>query len=314
MKEIRLRLAALLLCLCLAAGAACGEAFDTSTVQELSLRIYEANRLETLLKNHESVLFLLNGESPETAEYYVYETAEGAYADWGGESAVYARGSLVYGVDRSMDMYFSPNLAEKPDPLAVCGFALSPDTAEEWQDPDHDHFAAWTLEKGCYHYRTRYDRTLSKDWLEANTDISYDGQTILTEAVADGERTEIISFTWYLEQDGETTELKTWRVLYDVPEPQSAAILRAAFERTSGRRVTLTFIVNPGSGEERKCTVTVPANSALRLAGAPAVFDDAEGTVPADPGAMEDHTFYVFTDRQQPAAGPETDNPVQDGK
>ena len=99
-----------------------------------------------------------------------------------------------------------------------------------------------------------------------------------------------------------------------MPEPQSAAILRAAFERTSGRRVTLTFIVNPGSGEERKCTVTVPANSALRLAGAPAVFDDAEGTVPADPGAMEDHTFYVFTDRQQPAAGPEAGNPVQDGK
>lgn len=314
MKGKGLALVGLLLCLCLAAGASCGEAFDSSTVTELSLRIYKANRLQTLLENHGSVLFLLNGESPETAEYYVYETAEGAYADWRGESAVYARGSLIYGVDRSADMYFSPNLAEKPDPLDVCGFALAPDAEDQWQDPDHDHFAAWTLEKGYYHYRTRYDRTLSKDWIEANTDIPYDGQTVLTEAVADAERAEIVRFSWYLEQDGETTELKTWNVLYDVPEPVPAAILRAAFERTSGSRVTLNFIVNPGREGERTCTVTVPANSALRIAGAPAAFDDAEATVPSEGSTMEDHTFYVFTDPEKPDGNPETGEPAQDGK
>ena len=302
MYRIGRRAAGVLLCLCLALGAACAAAVDTSAVQELSHRIYEANKLESLLKNHQSVLFTLNGDSRENAEYCVYETADSAYAAWNGATALYARGEAVYGVDESAKLFFSPNLSEDPDPLKFCGFSLVPDTEEEGMDPEHDHFVAWTLEKGFYRYRTRYDREASQQWIEAQG-LTYDGQTVLTEAVATSDTAEIVEFTYYVEDEAGETPVTTWNVSYDEPEPLPAVALRAAFEREGGPVMTLTFVADPGSEKERTRTVAVPVNSTLDIYGSPAVYDDAGATVPTAFDGMEDHTFYVFTDPDGAASG-----------
>ena len=296
------RVAGILLCLYLALGAACAVASDTSAVQELSHRIYEANKLESLLKNHQSVLIMLNGDSRENAEYCVYETADGAYAAWNGTTALYARGEAVYGVNEDAKLFVSPNLSEDPDPLKFCGFSLVPDTEKEWMDQEHDRFVAWTLEKGFYRYRTRYDRETSKQWMEAQG-LTYDGQTVLTEAIASADTAEIVKFTYYVEEDGTETPAMTWNVAYDEPEPLPAVALRAAFERDGGPVMTLTFVVDPGSEKERTRTLTVPVNSVLDIYGSPAVFDDAGATVPTVFDGMEDHTFYVFTDSDRAASG-----------
>ena len=302
MYRIGRRAAGILLCLCLALGAACAVTVDTSAVQELSHRIYEANKLESLLKNHRSVLLTLNGDSRENAEYCVYETADGAYAAWNGETALYARGEAVYGVEENAKLFVSPNLSEDPDPLKFCGFSLVPDTEGEWMDLTHDRFVAWTLEKGFYRYRTRYDGETSRRWIEAQG-LTYNGQTVLTEALASAETAEIVKFTYYLEDDGKETPAMTWNVVYDEPEPLPAVALRAAFERAGGPTMTLTFVVDPGSEKERTRTVTVPINSVLDIYGSPAVYDDAGATVPTSFDGMEDHTFYVFTDPDRAVTG-----------
>ena len=291
-------LTVLSLCL-LPAFAEAAQAPDETAAVEFNHKVYEANRLDALFSRHESVAYAFSYPVEPGRTWFVWETREGIYQEWGTYCAQLDRDRIVY----------SMRFDEASETLsAVCGVNIDPDydplysfvmkTEQEFFDTEHDHVLEISQEDGLIHLVSEFDETLSQKYVEQELGMEYVGQTIRTELFLDADTLEILKSVETLVQDGEETEACVIDVEYDTPEPVASRTLRAGFERASENMMTVTFVVDGGTDHEFSRALTVPTNSeAGQVFGdTPWVcFSDADCETLSHWDRMSDRTIYIFT-------------------
>ena len=286
--------------LCLVpALAEAAETPDEAAAVAFNHRVYVANRLDTLFSSHESVAYSftypLNPENP----WFVWETSDSMYQEWGTNGAQLDRDRIVYNM--SCD-------AETGALSSACGVNFDPDydpfysyvreTEEAFFDAAHDHVTRIDEQDGLIHTVSEFDETLSQQYVENELGMEYAGQTIRTELFLDPETYELVKSVETMLQDGEETVVCVLVAEYDTPEPLTCRTLRAPFERASENTMTMTYVIDPGTDHEIKRELTVPTNTeASQMFGeAPVVyFNDADCKTLSHWDRMSDRTFYIFT-------------------
>ena len=292
-------LTALSLC---AAGAfaEAAQAPNEADAVEFNHKVYEANQLDALFGRHESVAYTFTFPLDPENPWFVWETSDRVYQEWGANGARLDRDRIVYSM--SCD-------AETGALDAGCGVDYDPDydpfysfvwqTEEAFFDPEHDHVTRIDEQDGVIHTVSEFDETLSRQYIENELGMEYAGQTVRTELFLDAETCELLKSVETMVQDGEETVACVLAAEYDTPEPLACRTLRAPFERASENMMTMTFVIDPGADHEIKREITVPANTeASQMFGeAPIVyFNDADCETLSHWDRMSDRSFYIFTD------------------
>ena len=263
--------------------------------------IFEANRLDRILQNHSAVEYQLVFDDDNTLGRpdYVYETSEMAYAE-SPATAVYVGGGNFYEMtenDAGSELYYVFDFCNDYDPAANAGYEIVPETYEEWWNEEEETAIACYLENGELHLVSVSNEEKSRDFVENYLGGVYDGETVITEAVADPETYELLRFVYNLQKEGEITEPLTYLVAYDRPEPRACRNLRAIAERDTAQNVTVTLVRNPGADDEVSQTKTVPVGSNVVYIAEERMemFEDSECTIPAGQwDKISDHTYYMI--------------------
>ena len=190
----------------ISAFADAAEEPDVATAVEFNHKVYEANRLDTLFGRHDSITFSFVYPEEPGRTWYVWETGDSVYQEWGTKTASFDRDRVVY----------SMNCDEETGAVSVsCGVNVEPDynpfysfvteTEEGFFDPAHDHVTRIWEENGAIHSTSQYDETLSSKYVENELGLAYTGQTIRTEIVLDAETYDILKHVETMVQDGEET-------------------------------------------------------------------------------------------------------------
>ena len=169
---------------------------DEAAAIAFNHKIYEANRLDTLFGRHESLTFSFVYPEEPGRTWFVWETSDCMYQEWGTQAAQLDRDRVVYAM----------NCDEKTGAVSVhCGVNVEPDynpfysfvreTEEAFFDPAHDHVTRIWEEDGAIHGASQFDETLSRDFVENELGLEYTGQTIRTEITLDAETYEILKNT-----------------------------------------------------------------------------------------------------------------------
>ena len=293
---------AFVLIVLIALAVLCVNAASAETLEEAKAfyhQVYEANRLETLFSRHESVAYSFIHPMDTTPTGYVWETEDSIYQEWGTEDSKYERDRIVYqmicdketgalelcgGIDCNLDY----------DPF----YTYVRPTEEKFYDAEHDHVTEIDEQDGLLYSASLFDETLSRDYIENTLKLEYEGQTIRTEVFVDPETYEVVKdVTTMLNGEEETVVYQVF-VEYDAPEPLACHTLRSAFERDCEEKMTVTFVVDPGSDHEFARSATVPANMdfAYMYGETPLVyFDDPDCEKVSSWDRMSDMTKCVFT-------------------
>ena len=166
---------------------------DEAAAIEFNHKIYEANRLDTLFGRHESLTFSFVYPEEPGRTWFVWETSDCMYQEWGTQAAQLDRDRVVYAM----------NCDEETGAVSVhCGVNVEPDynpfysfvqeTEEAFFDPAHDHVTRIWEEDGAIHGTSQFDETLSRDFVENELELEYTGQTIRTEIAVDAETYELL--------------------------------------------------------------------------------------------------------------------------
>jgi len=272
---------------------------DEATAAEFNHKVYEANRLDTLFGRHKSLAYSFVYPEEPGRTWFVWQTSDCAYQEWGTSAAQFDRDRVVY----------TMNCDEETSAVSVsCGVNIEPDynpfynfvgeTEEEFFDPAHDHVTRIWEEDGEIHSTSQFDETLSRKFVENELGLKYTGQTIRTEIILDAETYEILKHVETMVQDGEEIAVCVIDVKYDLPEPLACRTLRASFERNTENAMTVSFIVDAGTdhGFSRALTVPVSTEASLMFGDVPFVyFNDSNGETLAHWDRMSDLNLYVFT-------------------
>lgn len=272
---------------------------DEATAAEFNHKVYEANRLDTLFGRHKSLAYSFVYPEEPGRTWFVWQTSDCAYQEWGTSAAQFDRDRVVY----------TMNCDEETSAVSVsCGVNIEPDynpfynfvgeTEEEFFDPAHDHVTRIWEEDGEIHSTSQFDETLSRKFVENELGLKYTGQTIRTEIILDAETYEILKHVETMVQDGEEIAVCVIDVKYDLPEPLACRTLRAPFERNTENAMTVSFIVDAGTdhGFSRALTVPVSTEASLMFGDVPFVyFNDPNDETLAHWDRMSDLNLYVFT-------------------
>ena len=264
--------------------------------------VYEANRLEALLMNHSSVEYqLVYDDAADAAGWpdYVYETATMAYAE-SPASAVYVGDGKYYELaenDGGSELYYVFDFCNGYDPILNTGYEIVPETFEEWFNEAEETPLDCFVEDGELHLMAVSSENASRRFVESYLHRTYDGGTVITEAIADPDTHELSAFVFNLEKDGEISEPLTYLAAYDRPVPRACRNLRAAAERDADRVVTVSLVLNPGTPDEVAQTKVVPAGSNVVYIADEymEMFEDPACTVPAGQwDKNSDHVYYML--------------------
>lgn len=283
----------------ISAFADAAEEPDVATAVEFNHKVYEANRLDTLFGRHDSITFSFVYPEEPGRTWYVWETGDSVYQEWGTKTASFDRDRVVY----------SMNCDEETGAVSVsCGVNVEPDynpfysfvteTEEGFFDPAHDHVTRIWEENGAIHSTSQYDETLSSKYVENELGLAYTGQTIRTEIVLDAETYDILKHVETMVQDGEETVVCAIDVEYDKPEPLACRTLRAPFERNTENMMTVSFVIDHGTDHEISRQLTVPVNTdaGMLFGDVPFVyFNDPDGETLTHWDRMSDLSLYIFT-------------------
>ena len=272
---------------------------DEAAAIEFNHKIYEANRLDTLFGRHESLTFSFVYPEEPGRTWFVWETSDCMYQEWGTYAAQLDRDRVVYAM----------NCDEETGAVSVhCGVNVEPDynpfysfvreTEEAFFDPAHDHVTRIWEEDGAIHGASQFDETLSRDFVENELGLEYTGQTIRTEITLDAETYEILKSVDTMVQDGVETVVCVIDVEYDMPEPLACRTLRAPFERNTENAMTVSFVVDAGTDHvfSRELTVPVNTDAGMMFGDVPFVyFYDPDCETLAHWNRMSDLNSYIFT-------------------
>ena len=268
--------------------------------------IYEANKLSRILENHSSVEYRLvfSGEDLPGCPDYVYETADMSYAE-SPTTAVYVGDGKYYELSDNAagsNLYYVFDFSNDYDPFLNAGYEIVPEAYEDWWNPDEETAIRCYEENGEIHLISESSPEKSRSFVEDYLQLTYNGEAVTSEAIADAETGELIRFIYRMEKDGVVTQPLTYEVAYDQPVPRACRNLRAAAERDAEQVAVITLIANPGTAEEQVQTKTLPAGSnAVYVADEwMALYEDEACTVPAGQwDKMTDHTYYMIPVSQQ---------------
>lgn len=272
---------------------------DEAAAIEFNHKIYEANRLDTLFGRHESLTFSFVYPEEPGRTWFVWETSDCMYQEWGTQAAQLDRDRVVYAM----------NCDEETGAVSVhCGVNVEPDynpfysfvreTEEAFFDPAHDHVTRIWEEDGAIHGASQFDETLSRDFVENELELEYTGQTIRTEIAVDAETYELLKSVETMVQDGKETVVCVIDMGYDMPEPLACRTLRAPFERNTENAMTASFVVDAGTDHafSRELTVPVNTDAGMMFGDVPFVyFNDPDGETLAHWNRMSDLNMYIFT-------------------
>ena len=272
---------------------------DEAAAIEFNHKVFEANRLDTLFGRHESLTFSFVYPEEPGRTWFVWETSDCMYQEWGTQAAQLDRDRVVYAM----------NCDEETGAVSVhCGVNVEPDynpfysfvreTEEAFFDPAHDHVTRIWEEDGAIHGASQFDETLSRDFVENELGLEYTGQTIRTELTLDAETYELLKSVETMVQDGKETVVCVIDMEYDMPEPLACRTLRAPFERNTENAMTVNYFVDAGSDHAFSRTLTLPVNTeaGMVFGDVPVVFfNDPKGETLAHWDRMSDLTMYLFT-------------------
>jgi len=268
--------------------------------EEANRAIFEANRLEAILSNHESVEYrqLFTAENAPEWPYYVYETRDMAYTETPTVSAYVGNGRYYELVENAAgsEFYYVFDFCHHYDPAANIGYEIVPQTYEEWWDESQETAAGCYVEGNEIHLLSAATPEGSREIVEKYLQMPYNGEMITSERIADAESFELHRFIFRMEKDGEITEPLIYEVEYDSPEPRACRNLRAFAQRDAAQAVTVRLVMNPGTAEEEEQTMVVPvgSNVVYFADGWMEMFEDPECTVPAEQwDKLSDHTYYM---------------------
>ena len=275
------------------------EAPDEAAALEFIHKVYEANQLDPLFSRHESVAYTFRNSLDAGRDYYVWETADSIYQEWGTTTAEFGRDRLHYlmSVDEmtgEAGLYGGVKYDQDYQPF----YCFADGTEEEFLDAEHDHVIELYEADGLVHSASQFDETLSREFVEEFLEQEYDGQLIRTEIIVDAETYEFLESRYVMAMDGEETVILKISVAYDTPEPAASRTLRASFERPSENMMTVTFVVDAGTDHAFSREITVPVNTefGMMFGNAPVVFfDDPDCEALTHWDRMSDKTMYIFT-------------------
>ena len=275
------------------------EAPDEAAAVEFNHKVYEANRLDTLFDRHGSVAYAFSYPVEPGRTWFVWETSEGIYQEWGTDGAQLERDRIVYSMNfdeasETLSTGCGVNIDSDYDPL----YSFVMKTEQEFFDTEHDHVLEISQEDGLIHQVSEFDETLSQKYVEQELGMEYVGQTIRTELFLDADTLELLKSVETLVQDGEETAACVIVVEYDTPEPVASRTLRSSFERPSENVMTVTFVVDAGTDHAFSRELTVPVNTeAGQMFGntSAVCFDDADCETLSHWDRMSDKTLYIFT-------------------
>ena len=272
---------------------------DEAAAIEFNHKVFEANRLDTLFGRHESLTFSFAYPEEPGRTWFVWETSDCMYQEWGTNAAQLDRDRVVYAM----------NCDEETGAVSVhCGLNVEPDynpfysfvleTEEAFFDPAHDHVTRIWEEDGAIHCASKFDETLSRDFVENELGLEYTGQTIRTEITVEAETYELLKSVETMVQDGEEAVVCVIDMEYDMPEPLACRTLRAPFERDTENTMTVSVVVDAGTDHAFSRALTVPVNTdaGMVFGDVPFVyFNDPDGETLAHWNRMSDFNSYIFT-------------------
>ena len=263
--------------------------------------VFEANSLERILENHDSVEYRLIFDLETVPEWpdYIYETSDMAYAE-SPKTAIYVGDGNYYELvetDYGTDLYYVFDFFNDYDPIANAGYEIVPEGFDEWWNSEDETPLACYVENNEVHLLSMSTSDRSREFMENYLQLPYNGEHIITEVIADANTYEIIRFVYLLESDGMVYEPLIYEVDYDEPEPRACRNLRAAAERDTADTVEVTLVMNPGREDEVIQSKTVPVGSNVVYIAEQwmDMYEDPECTVPAGQwDKTTDHTYYML--------------------
>ena len=302
MKKTLAMILAVLMLLCLtpvSALADTAEEPDEAAAIEFNHKVYEANRLDALFGRHKSITFSFDYPEEPGRTWYVWETEDSVYQEWGMDDAQFERDRIVYRMSSdsesgAVSVACGVNVDPEDDPL----YSFVRETEDAFFDPVHDHVTRIWEENGVLHGASEYDETLSRQFVENELGLPYTGQTIRTEIILDAETYELLKSVDSMEQDGKEIAVCVIDMEYDEPEPLACRTLRAAFERDAENMMTVSFMVDAGTDHAFSRALIVPTNTdaGVLYGDVPFVyFNDPHGETLSHWDRMSDLSLYVFT-------------------
>lgn len=273
---------------------------EEAEINDLNQKLYEANQLDDIYRHHESVSYTFTYPEDHARDGYVWENADSAYQEWGTGSAEYNRDRVLYEMDYD---------DETGTMITRCGFNCDPEynpffcifemSREKFLDAEqHDHFTEISHENGVIRTLSRFDETVSREWIEDTWGLEYNGQYVKTETVINEDDYEIISNSIIMVEDGKDVFSFVTTVEYDVPEPAASRNLRATYERGSENMMNINFAADPGTDHEITRKVTVPINSdvTIKAGDVPFVFfNDPDCETLNHWDRISDNSYYIIT-------------------
>ena len=271
---------------------------DEDSMRDLSLLVYDANQLEALFANHDSVSYEMVMPLTPDLDYYVYETEDSLYSEWGHVAAQYMHDNVCYSSEYYEDYdYYDYQYIIYFDDISDLQYRFAGDGFDNFFMPESDTVTDCYRENGLIHIFTEFNDDLSESTL-GMYGLEYDGNNVKTHLVFDADTYEIVAYDQTCVIDGEDTYIEMTYPSYDEPVPCGCRNLCAGFLRESEQSMTLTYIIDAGTSDESTIVVTVPINTegGFMEGDIPYVyFDDEECTVLTHWDRMSDHTYYVFT-------------------
>ena len=272
---------------------------DEAAAIEFNHKVYEANRLDTLFGRHKSLAYSFVYPEEPGRTWFVWETSDCAYREWGTQAAQFIRDRVVYAMNcdeetGAVSVSCGVHVGQDYNPL----YSFVPETEEQFFDPAHDHVTRIWEEDGAIHGASQFDETLSRDFVENELGLEYTGQTIRTEVTLDAGTYELLKSVETMVQNGKETVVRVIDAEYDKPEPLACRTLRAPFERNTENAMTVSFVVDPGTDHEfsRQLTVPVGTEAGMMHGNVPFVFfHDPDGETLIHWDRMSDNSAYVFT-------------------
>ena len=268
---------------------------------KISSMIYEANKLDAIFRNHDSVEYcLLFDENllPNRLDY-IYETPDMAYSETR-DAALYATKDSFYQMwlnDDVSDLFYTFDFVNGYDPHLNAGYEIMPATEVEWFNPDCETPLDVTLEDGVIYLSSEYNEDLSRKFIREWLNEDYNGQIVTSMICADPESYELLALLYTVtDPNGEERMPLIFSINYDVSEPRACRNLRAIAERSAEQTADLKIVMNPGTDSETEQSMTVPIGSTVIYVSdaGMTLYEDAGCSIPA---ARWDHvssqTFYL---------------------
>ena len=271
---------------------------------ELSDLVYEANKLDMIFRNHDSVEYsmLFDEELLPNRIDYIYETPHTAYSE-SHNSAFYATRDSFYQMwldGNASDLYYTFDFVNDFDPHRNAGYEIVPSSSGQWWNPDCETPLYAYSADGVIYMGSEYDEDLSRAFFAEWLAEEYDGQTVSPLLIVDPDSYEILAMAYTVtDRDGQESSPLIISVNYDVPEPRASRNMRAIAERSAEYTAELTIVMNPGTDSEKIESMKVPigstviyvANSNMTL------YADEDGTVPASRwDHVSDNVYYLIAD------------------